>query len=365
MHHDRPVAVVGDGLAGTAAAAALARAGHVVDLITDPHGAPASRLPLGTLHPHIAAQADPLARVRRHGLRATRAWLRVLERRGFDAGRRADGLLTVPVDARSRRRRDSLPPSGPGPHRIDPRLALEAFGVPITEPAILDPRGACIDPRAFTDALVASAGERIRRFHGRVSALHRDHGWRLEGSPGVLPMHRERVIVATGAGTTGLVPSLTPVIEPARGQATAIAATAASREQRCPVSGDGYVTPALTGRHWVGATLRRGSRDPQPSCDEDRENAARFARLWAHHDAPRTLDSFVGVRATTPDRIPIVGEIAPGLWLSVGHGSHGLCTAPLAGLLLARAMGGRHSPLLRLMALERPALARIRQSTPH
>jgi glycine/D-amino acid oxidase-like deaminating enzyme len=37
-------------------------------------------------------------------------------------------------------------------------------------------------------------------------------------------------------------------------------------------------------------------------------------------------------------RMPILGELAPGLWASTGYGGHGLNTTTMGGELLARAI---------------------------
>jgi glycine/D-amino acid oxidase-like deaminating enzyme len=48
------------------------------------------------------------------------------------------------------------------------------------------------------------------------------------------------------------------------------------------------------------------------------------------------LERFVAIRATTSDRLPLVGPLDDGLWINAGHGAHGLMTAPLAAIRLAR-----------------------------
>ncbi len=358
---DARVAVVGAGLAGAATAAALARAGHNVDLIAEPCDPGASALPLGVLRPHLATQLDPLARVRRHGLRLTRAWLSELERHRLDCGRQVDGALAIAGDARSRARRDRLPSGGSDDRRVTRSQAQRLAGVDPADSAIFHPRGACIAPARLVAAFLQYAGGHVVWTNARIRSLQRRGSrWHLLGAPPLRHAYRH-VVLATGAGTSALLPEIASWLEPARGQATAIGATAASTHQRLPVSGDGYITPAVDGLHWVGATLQRGATSRQRRSRDDETNIARFQRLWPTPTAPEVLDHFVGIRATTRDRLPVVGALAPGLWLSVGHGSHGLSTAPLAGLLLAGAIHGRAAPLLTLVSPHRPALQRARR----
>ena len=55
----------------------------------------------------------------------------------------------------------------------------------------------------------------------------------------------------------------------------------------------------------------------------------------------------MSVRAATPDRLPLVGELAPGVFASLGHGSRGLTCAPLCAELIASWVCGEPLPLSR------------------
>lgn len=355
------VAVIGAGLAGTATAAALGRAGFPVDLIADAGTRRASSLPAGILCPHMASQVDPLTKVRRLGLRWTQAWLNQLQRQGLPTGLVAQGVLSLVDSDRSRRRRDRLPWYGRRSIRVRPGHAYQCTGVEPGESAILHNTGGCLVPDAFCSALLAAADDSIARLDGHVTAVLANGAWSLQDAYGGADRQYHTVIVAAGAGTLSLLPALRPMLDTARGQASAIAATEASRRQRVAVSGHGYVTPPEHGTHWVGATLQRGEQDVRPRAVDDEANRDRFRHLWPDTGEPTVVDHFVGVRVTTPDRLPVVDEIAPGLWVNTAHGSHGLSTAPLAGALLARALLGHRVPLLQRLRLGRPALERVRR----
>ena len=51
------------------------------------------------------------------------------------------------------------------------------------------------------------------------------------------------------------------------------------------------------------------------------------------------------MRATTPDRLPIAGALAPGLLVLTGLGSRGFCAAPLLAEHVAALALGAPSPL--------------------
>jgi tRNA 5-methylaminomethyl-2-thiouridine biosynthesis bifunctional protein len=44
------------------------------------------------------------------------------------------------------------------------------------------------------------------------------------------------------------------------------------------------------------------------------------------------------LRATTPHRLPYVGAVSEGVWVSIGHGSRGMLSAPLAAEVIAARM---------------------------
>jgi tRNA 5-methylaminomethyl-2-thiouridine biosynthesis bifunctional protein len=61
---------------------------------------------------------------------------------------------------------------------------------------------------------------------------------------------------------------------------------------------------------------------------------------WQNHWGGRQ-----SVRATTPDRQPMAGELGKGLYILGGLGSRGMVTAPILAEALAADMCGEASPL--------------------
>lgn len=59
----------------------------------------------------------------------------------------------------------------------------------------------------------------------------------------------------------------------------------------------------------------------------------------------KTLDGRASLRATTPDRLPIVGRLAAGLWVSTGHGARGLTWSAWLAEYLASRIEDTPSPL--------------------
>jgi len=346
----RTALVIGDGLAGSAVAAALVRRSWRVTLIADDGAGRASDVPAAVMAATIGGATDPLTRLRRRGLNVTEAWLAHLERAGFDCGRIARGSLLLPGNERDRARHGRVPPDDPSARHVTPAEARAATGIESPSDGVLHGRGGCILPDRLATALRSVHVDAIHLVPGRVARLvrHAD-GWTAESTTGEPLSTEPTAILAAGTACTRLWPNSRRWLLPARGQATAFRATAAISGPRLPISGGGYITPAIDGIHWAGATLQRGDTDPLPRAEDDRTNLE-FARTCLGLDeVPDPLDRFVGFRATTPNRIPLVGRLAEHLWITAGHGAHGLLTTPLAAHLLADALEGRHHPLLRLL----------------
>lgn len=339
--------IIGSGIAGSALAAVLCRRGHRVTLVAAQQSEQlASAVPAAVMAPPIGHATDPLSRIRLRGLHCTRAWLTGIADAGLDNGERTRGVLVRPLGERAWRRHGCLA-HAPG--------AASAAGIEPPPRAIIHTRGAWLAPPVLAHALRTSCAERLSVATGHVRSVTRDRtGWHAHDDAGRQLATAAELIVAAGVGTGRLLLSVQHLLHPARGQATAFRASADTRALRLPISGGGYLTPAADGIHWVGATLQRGDVDTAPRAEDDRLNLELARTLLGLPEAPAPVDRFVGLRATTPNRIPLIGRCAEGAWVSAGHGAHGLLTGLLGAHLLADALAGRRHPWLRLTApLER------------
>ncbi len=327
--------MVGAGLAGAATAAALARSGIDVGLLHDPATVAASDVPLGVLTPYPAAPRDPVSRLRMRGARYTQALLQRLEAAGLDSGRRACGTVLVPDGERARRRNSR--PIGGAYHASAADLFTE-HGIVAPEPALMHPRGACVEPGALRRALLQGVAARVRREPARVAVLSRarDGTWDCLDSDGSILARADAVVLAAGPAVADLWPQAADQLQPVRGQASAFGADDTTRALRVAVSGGGYVTPAAGDRHWAGATFAHGDTDTQPVTADDAANARAMERLWPGRHVGPPLERFVAIRAATRDHLPRVGRLGDGVWINAGHGAHGLATTPLCSARLAR-----------------------------
>ena len=110
---------------------------------------------------------------------------------------------------------------------------------------------------------------------------------------------------------------------------------------------DGYITPAVNGLHTIGATIRYDDEDGAARESDDVENFQRLQRLLPGfaQSADQLQSGRVSWRATTQDRLPMVGKLAEGLYASLAHGSRGIACAPLCAEFIAAMMMNEPLPL--------------------
>ncbi|WP_438853268.1 FAD-dependent oxidoreductase, partial [Brevundimonas nasdae] len=133
-----------------------------------------------------------------------------------------------------------------------------------------------------------------------------------------------------------------PRLSPVRGQANWISGPAPA-----PVAWGGYAAPTDDGLLF-GATHDRGDTSTDVRDDDTTRNLTtleqRLPRLAAS-TAAKTIQGRAAIRATTADRLPVAGCVAPGLFILGGLGSRGLSAAPLLGEHIAALITGAPTPL--------------------
>jgi tRNA 5-methylaminomethyl-2-thiouridine biosynthesis bifunctional protein len=123
-----------------------------------------------------------------------------------------------------------------------------------------------------------------------------------------------------------------------------------------PVNGNGHFLPHVPlvdrGAWITGSSYRRGEADISDRSEDTLANLERVravlpaaAQAMAVAIDSGAVRSWSGVRCASADRRPLVGEMAPGLWVSTAMGSRGLTFAALCGELLAARLHGEPLPL--------------------
>jgi len=314
--------VVGAGLAGAAAAASLARRGWQVTVLdaSDTPAAGASSLPAGLLAPNSSADDNLLSRLSRSGIRFTAQQARELLRDGEDF--RLCGVLE---------QRDG------------------------GEPTRWHEHGGWVKPAALVRAWLAQP--RIEwRGNSKVGRIERDGGeWQLLDERGTELARTSLVVVAAAHASAALSRAALP-LQPVRGQVSWGRHDAASTLPSTPVNGNGNLiahVPQGDAFAWFcGSTFQRGDTDTAPRAADHAYNFERLSALLpaaAHEVSAAFADgsarAWTGVRCASADRRPLVGQLAPGLWVSTAMGSRGLTFAGLCAELLCAQLHSEPLPL--------------------
>jgi len=205
-----------------------------------------------------------------------------------------------------------------------------------------------------------------------VQRLERvDVGWRLWTAEGSTVIEADTVIVACAMATARLLPFAEMPLEARPGQITRTSGGALA----LPVAYGGYAAPAGRG-HWIGATHTKGQDSVIPRFDPqaDQHNLDTLAEAMPAFAASLRIEGhWFGVRAATPDMLPLAGPVSdadeyreifaplvhgitrdlppapyqPGLYVISGLGSRGFVSGPLLGEMLAAQILGTPSPVER------------------
>lgn len=340
--------VIGAGLAGAAVAASLARRGwqvEVIDGAAQP-AAGASALPVGLLAPHQSPDDNVLSRLSRAGVRIT---LQECESRLAAGEWQPGGVL-------EHRGADQRPvPGVPGLAPWTRQGSTEeAAAAGVQPPAWWHATAAWVRPSALIRAWLAEPGVTFRG----GCAIHRiekqEDRWRLLDAQGAVIAAAPLVVVAAAHASGPLLQGRIST-HPVRGQVTwGLQGDVAMPP--FPVNGHGHFVPGVPtpeGPAWFsGSTYGRGETDAQPRDADQAANLQRLRELLpavAQSLAPQfgngTVRAWSGVRCTSADRRPLVGELAPGLWASTAMGSRGLTFAALSAELIAARLHGEPLPL--------------------
>jgi len=349
-----PLAVIGAGMAGATVARSLARRGREV-VVFEAGRTPAgggSGNPAGLVAPVISRDWNRLSQLTATGMGVMRAELGALAD-GHTAG--FDGVIKLARSERHAARQAGIaaelePDPGfaqwCGPERLRALTGLAE----IDAPGWWFPTAGWLRPRAVIDAWLS--GPRIeKRFDEAVGRLRGEPGtWWVETRDGLRHGPFAEVIVAAGPASGEMFEGLARWIEPCRGQVSwgqpVDGADAPTRGR--PLMREGYALDLPGGERLFGASFLPGDEGLEVRAAEHAENRARLEAITpslARGVEASRLEGRASLRATTPDRLPIVGSLAEGLWVTTGHGARGLTWSAWLAEYLASAIQGTPSPL--------------------
>jgi tRNA 5-methylaminomethyl-2-thiouridine biosynthesis bifunctional protein len=220
-------------------------------------------------------------------------------------------------------------------HEVSVDEATMLCGQSVASEGFFLPHAGWVDPTALIAALIDHPLIKLRSgMEVKQLSPNSTEGWCVELANDEKIFSRYVVLATAFAQLSSNVAG----VDSARGQLSVVA----EREDqtlRTIVCRDGYVTPAINGVHTIGATIQIDD-DAKPRSEDDLENFHRLQRLLPDFvsEASELRSGRVSWRATTQDRLPLVGKIAEGLYASIGHGSRGVACAPWCAEFLVTQM---------------------------
>jgi tRNA 5-methylaminomethyl-2-thiouridine biosynthesis bifunctional protein len=344
------VAVIGAGVAGAAVAHALAQRGVTVTVLerADAMALGASGNPVGVFRPLVSRDDNLASRLTRAAfLHDLRAWAAL---QGIDWARCGVLHLAKDADAAAKQKQalaDTAPPADYARWvELDEAHALANW--PVAAPGVFYPAAGWVVPaslcRAWLDhplirLKTGSAVERVEAVATR---------WQVLGDDGAVLADADAVVLANARDALNLVPDQAWPLHTVRGQITQLPPGSLLEIARV-IAREGYVAPGQE-RPLVGATYEHDDEDTAPRAASDLSNLARLEAILpgaGPRFSPDVVSGRASLRATLPDRLPLVGTVDghPGLYVAAGYASRGVVWAGLLGEALADLMTGEPLPL--------------------
>ncbi|MBL1274900.1 MAG: FAD-dependent 5-carboxymethylaminomethyl-2-thiouridine(34) oxidoreductase MnmC [Ectothiorhodospiraceae bacterium] len=253
---------------------------------------------------------------------------------------------------------------------LSSKAASEIAGIKIEEEALYFPQAGWIDPVQLCRLLLKQAGDSVQLTNNcHVGSIEVDEGvWILRDEKQSLVAQSDSVILANASAASHFTQTDFLPLNYARGQISVVSSTESSQKLSCVICHDGYIIPESNGKHVIGASFIAGDDSVETRLEDDRENINRLRNalpdLFSGEPSGEIsiVNSRAAVRATTPDRLPLVGPVADavffaenyhdlhkgrpvekyasakylaGLYVNAGHGARGLTSAFLSAEVIA------------------------------
>lgn len=259
-------------------------------------------------------------------------------------------------------------------HRVDQAHASALAGTALDGGGNFIPLGGWLRPAALCAAWLQNPLISLQCGKEVSALLRHTDKWQALGPQGEVLAEADCVVIANGTAAASLAQTSHLPLIPLRGQLSHLRASAQSSTLKAVVCGRSYIIPSLHGEHCAGASYSKDVSDLSLSMREQSEN---LAGIMPHLQEAALDDAAlnggrVAVRAGSPDRTPMAGPAVDaealetlyralpqherkhptvplpchaGLYINVGHGSHGVGNTPLLAEYLASLMCQEPLPL--------------------
>lgn len=345
VHRARKATVLGAGLAGAAAAYALACRGWSVDVV-DKHaaaGMETSGNPAGVLYQKMTVEPSAMGAWYTHGFSYTR---HLAERFSLPSWNPC-GVVMLPVSDKEEQRYDKLL-----------EQAHPAAFIRREHGGLYQPMAGYLSPPELCCRLLEHPNIRIVT-HREITSLQEAEG--------------DAVVIALGHNSRMFPETEWLPLQSLRGQISYVTASPQSQALPRVICHEGYITPAIEGVHYIGATFQKEEPARPEIREEDHDaNVENLNRYLPQLGLQRSnvVGGRTGYRSTTPDKLPLVGRVPlygefldrfadlrlgkdvtterpylDNVYMATGFGAHGVSGAPLAGEVVAAMITGDPLPI--------------------
>ena len=232
-------------------------------------------------------------------------------------------------------------------HWLERDTASALAGIELLTGAAYFPQGAWVNAPSLCAALLQHKNIMLHEQVTVEKMVREGKEWRMTQADGEA-LTANVVCVAAAEESAALLDDYGLKLNSVGGQLTEFSADDVATPLRSILCHKGYVVP-LTNSYLIGATYHR---EDMKIVNEARhaENTAELEKVLPGWFRGKATGGRSSLRATTPDRMPYIGALDEGLYVSTGHGSRGLLSAPLGAEMIASAISREQSPVSTVLA---------------
>ena len=367
------IIVIGAGLAGGFTAHAFAKRGARVRILESSHdlATKASGNRFALLTPYITTKASSLATLYSAGYAFSSSLFSSLDEL-TEVFRRCGALQLPASDRLAAALADRDPLIGlPNTKRVSSQEASTLCGLELSFPAFHVSDAGFIEPRVTLARLLDKhrASLSVQYRARAVSLLRTGNSWGITCDDGSV-YYASKIIICGAYEATSLAPCEWLPLEAIRGQTVSVAPSCLTKNLRTVITFGGYITPAVSGYHFLGAHYRHNDSRTTPLDSDTSDIYVRYSK-WlpaAQLNTTEVVGARVCFRTSTVDRLPYIGALPDfagmglaasnfrsgteirnkvpishlqGVFINLGHGSRGLLSCPIGGELVARIASGQ------------------------
>jgi tRNA 5-methylaminomethyl-2-thiouridine biosynthesis bifunctional protein len=393
--------IIGGGIASACAAYALTKQGIKVTLYCKDNSLAqgASSNAIGALYPLLHQQADDISLFYQQAFWRAKALYSEVSEQGFDFPHQWCGLLEIAykdsIAARQKRFTELATWPTSLIHNINAKQASDIANIALDHGGLFMPNAGWIDPPALVNQMINAAkgtGRLTVKTNVLVNKIEQvlpfeedtqkeQIHWRLLTEKGNFDANV--LIVCGGAESIEIDYIKQLPFSAVQGQVTSMKTNNSIKPLSTVICHKGYLTPTSSSSqhqeiHCIGATFKKNNTSIVATEEDDKFNLAMLATClpdlareinWTEKDISK---SKARLRCMTPDHMPMVGampniqqhietyphlakdknwkykQAAPvvnNLYVMMGFGARGLCSAPLAADILTADLCGTPYPV--------------------